>query len=720
MPMKTVKATCKVGACEPQCGLDLEIDAGRIVGVRPDKSHPISQGYACIKGIALPEYQNDPDRLVKPIKKKGAEWETVSWDVATTEIGQKLRQIGDQYGPTAIATYWGNAADTTGMICANSLCSAFGSPNSFNVLSLEYTDRGAVAQRVLGDQTLILQPDADNAHFALLLGTNPLVTQGMTLLQRRPRIGGDLKSISKRGGKVVVVDPRVTETTLIADQHLMIKPGTDLFLLLSMIRRILLTHSEDKRFLEKYTNGKEHWISIIKDYDTAWAASVTGIEEHTINRLADEFAQADSGFVTTRVGVQTSHNTTLTEWAVLTLNTITGNIDKPGGVYHHSGAINNTELIHKFTRRKNPAASRIGKYPQIFGGPPCTVFADDVLSDDPDRIRALLVIAGNPVISFPNTKKIEKALEKLDLLVCIDLYKSDTGSFADYNLPASTIYEKGGLHILTQPFEPYPFAEWRPKVVEPRGQSRPEWDITRDICRAARVPFLNNPIINILDKGMELFGSGFSEQHLAQYLLMSGMSQKKMSVKKLMRSEGGVKFGDVEWGKFLSSGLRTPDKKIQLCPPEFATELTQVLKTLPSLNNNLPFTLISGGRRLASFNTWTHNMPSLMEKLKGNHAVMNEGDGKRLGIADGGTIRVTSETGTLDIRAVLSTDIREGVVVVQQFWGHHYNSGQQLANKHPGVNVNLLHDDRVRDTFTGMPVFNGTPCKIECIDIIRA
>ncbi|MBL4799602.1 MAG: molybdopterin-dependent oxidoreductase, partial [Oleispira sp.] len=408
------------------------------------------------------------------------------------------------------------------------------------------------------------------------------------------------------------------------------------------------------------------------------------------------------------------------EWAVFTLNAITGNIDRPGGVYHHGGAIDNTALIHKFTKRKNPAPSRVGKYPQIFGGPPCTVFADDVLSDDPGRIRALIVIAGNPVISFPNTQKIEKALEKLDLLVCIDLYKSDTGTFADYNLPAATIYEKGGLHVLTQPFEPYPFAEWRPKVVEPKGEARPEWDIARDIFRAAGLPFLNNPIINALDKMMAVVGSGFSEQHLAQYLLVSGMSQKKMSLKRLMKTQGGIKFGAVKWGQFLKSGLLTEDKKIQLCPAEFSAELAKVLtQSLPD-KEEFPFTLISGGRRLASFNTWTHNMPSMMKKLQGNHATMNVDDAQRLGIANGGTIRVTSTTGTLDIRVVVSSDVRIGVLVIQQFWGHYYNSGQRLANKYPGVNVNLLHDDRVRDTFTGMPVFNGTACKIESIAITTA
>ena len=577
--MRTVKTTCKIGACEPQCGLEIDVDKGKIIEVRPDKSHPISQGYIFIKGKAVPEYQNDPERLLHPMKRSGDDFERIDWSTATTEIGNKLRQLVDQYGSTSVATYWGNAADTTGMIAANTICSALGSPNSFNVLSLEYTDRGMVAQEVLGDQTLILQPDADNSHFALLLGTNPLVTQGMTLLQRRPRVGGDLKNIGKRGGKVVVVDPRVTETTRISDQHIMIKPGTDLYLLLAMIHRILSNKSYDKKFVEQYTQGLSQWWELIEDYTPSKAAIITGIEELVIIKLADEFAAAKSGFVTTRVGVQTSHNTTLTEWSVMTLNAITGNIDRPGGVFFNPGALDNTALIHKFTKRKNPATSRIGKFPQICGGPPCTVFADDVLSNDPDRIRALIVIAGNPVLSFPNTKKVEKALEKLELLVTIDLYQSDTGSFADYNLPAATIYEKGGLHFVTMPFEPYPFAEWRKKIVEPRGQARAEWDIARDLSKAAKIPFLNNSLLNFVDKILSFFGCSFSEKHLAQLLFMSGMAKKKLSVKKLMMADSGIKVGEIEWGSFLKNGLLTQNNKIQLAPSKFVSRLKDVIVT---------------------------------------------------------------------------------------------------------------------------------------------
>ena len=702
--------TCKVGACEPFCGLEVTVEEGRVANVKPDKQHPISQGYVCIKGMQLPAIQNDPDRLLHPLRRSESGMEQISWETAVSEIGRQLRQIRDKYGPTAIATYWGNACDSTAITLTNSFCSAFGSPNSFNVLSLEYTDRGAVAGRVLGNENLILQPDADNASFALLLGTNPVVTQGMTLLQRRPHIQADLRSISRRAGRVVVVDPRYTETAKIADQHVAIRPGTDLFLLIAMIRHILDNNLYDQAFVNRYTTGLETWQQLSHQLTLAQATQITSIPASVIQELAEAFAAADGAFVTTRVGVQTSHNTSLTEWAVLTLNAITGNIDRPGGVYFNPGAVNIPTFIERFTKRKNPAPSRIGNYPQIFGGPPASVFADDVLSDDPGRIRALIVVGGNPVISFPNTQKMEEALGRLDLLVSIDLYVSDTGAFAHYNLPAATNLEKNGYHFLTSNFEPYPFAEWRPKVVEPRGESRPEWDIFRDLSRAAKVPFMNEPPVDWLDRFLGWFGSGFTPEMLYQFLLLG-----KTSLRRLRRARGGLKFGDIEWGNFLKEGLYTADKRIHLAPDDFADALPDVLQSPPLPTAEFPLLLISGGRRLASFNSWTHNIPALMEKLKGNWATLNPTDAERLDIETGDRIRVFSRTGSIEIKAIISPEIREGVVMIHQFWGHNYESGMRTSRQYPGVNVNFLHDDRLLDRFSGMPVFNGTPCRVELV-----
>ena len=508
----------------------------------------------------------------------------------------------------------------------------------------------------------------------------------------------------------MVVDPRRTETVAVADEHIAIRPGTDLFFLLGVISAIVNDGAADAAFIEAHTTGFDWWKSFARDFDFVRAAEVTDVPTSTMDRIAEEFSSADGAFATTRVGVQTSTNSTLTEWAVQSLNAITGNVDRPGGVYFNPGAIDVPGLIKKFTKRKNDAPSRVGGYPQIFGGPPAPVFADDVLSDDPGRIRALVVVGGNPVISFPNTPKVEKALERLDLLVSIDLYLSDTGTFADYNLPAATIYEKGALHFLTSTFEPFPYVEWKPKIVEPRGEARSEWDIFRDLSRAAKVPFLNNPAVHAIDRLMRMFGGSLTHEHFARYLLFG-----RTSLGRLKRAEGGIKLGDIEWGQFLRTRLETKEEKIVLAPEELVDAVPAAFDHAPRVSEELPFVLISGGRRAASYNSWTHNIPALMERLKGNFATLNQEDARALSISDGDLVRVVSATGAVEIEARLSDRIRPGVVMIHQFWGHTYESGMKTSRTHPGVNVNRLHDDRVRDRFTGMPVYNGTPCRVECV-----
>ncbi len=704
----THRTTCKIGACEPFCGVEIDVEGGRLTEIRPNPQHPITRGYACIKGMHVPDYVNHAERLLHPMARGPRGLERTEWAEATRQIGRRLREIRDAHGPRSIATYWGNAADSVSITLANTFCHAFGSPNSFNVLSLEYTDRGAVAERVLGNENLILQPDADRARFALLLGTNPIVTQGMTLLQRRAHIGAALSGIRKRGGRVVVVDPRRTETVRIADEHLAIRPGTDLFLLVAMIRHILERGLYDRPYVERHSTGVDAWRDATARVDPDAVSKITGIPRETIDRIAEEFARADGAFATTRVGVQTSFNTTLTEWAVTTLNAITGNIDRAGGVYFNPGAFDIPTLIEKFSRRRNPAPSRIGGYPQIFGGPPAAVFADDVLSEEPERIRALVVIAGNPVITFPNTKKMEAALKRLDLLVCIDIFPSDTCAFADYALPAATLYEKGGLHFLTSNFEPRPFLEWKPKLIEPRGEARSEWQIVKELSREAGVPFLNDPWLDRLARWLERVGIAFDESMLYRFLLLG-----KVRLGALQKRETGMDLGQMIFGALLEKGLRTPDQKLHLAPPEFVEGLRAVLADPPRPDSDWPFVLISGARRLASYNSWTHHIDALAEKLKGNWAMLNPEDAAVLGIEEGERVRVCSRVGEVEIEARLTPDVRRGVIAIHQFWGHVYETGTAATRRYPGVNVNHLHDDRVRDQFSGMPVFNGTPCRVE-------
>lgn len=711
-PVETSHAQCKVGACEPFCGLEVDIARGRIVRVRPDREHPVTNGYACIKGMAVPAYVNSPDRLLHPVRREGSEWKRSGWKQAISEIGGKLRDIAERHGPRAIATYWGNAADSIAITMANTFCHAFGSPNSYNVLSLEYTDRGVVAEHLYGNENLILQPDVTRSKFALLLGTNPLVTQGLTLLQRRPHVGADLRDARAAGGRLVVVDPRRTETARRADQHVVIRPGTDLFLLLSMIHTIIHERLHSDRFVRERTTGFEAWAEMVRPASPERMAEITGVPAETAREVARAFAASDGAYASTRVGVQTSHNSVLTEWAVATLAAITGNIDRPGGLYYNPGVVDTPALIEKFTKRKNRSPSRIGGYRAVFGGLPAAILPDEILTGGDGQVRALVVIAGNPVISFPNTRKVEEALRALELLVVVDLFVNDTAAFAHYVLPATTVYEHGGWHFLTSSFEQSPYAELRPKLVEPPGECRPEWDIFKDLSRAAGVPFLNNPLFDRLARLLDAVGLGFTPDLLARYLL-AGKQPTHRALRKSPRGAAGPAFA---FGRFFDDRILTSDRRIHLAPRELCDELGVALDRPPRPSSDFPFLLISGARRLASYNSWTHDIPELAEKLKGNFATLNQSDAELLGIEDGARVRIRSGVGCIEIEARCSRDIAPGVVAVHQHWGHVYDSGLTTSKRWPGVNVNHLHSDGVRDRFCGMPVFNGTPVAIERAD----
>jgi len=707
----TVRTTCKIGACEPYCGVEIDVTDGVMVAVRGDKAHPVSKGYLCVKGHHLLEYQNDPDRLTHPIRRTAAGHERSDWDTATTDIGTRLRSITDRYGPNSVATYWGNAADSANIVLALTTAGAFGSPNTYNVLSLEFTDRGAVASRVYGQEDVMLQPDADRTHHALLLGTNPAVTQGMALLQRRPGIRADLRDIQRRGGSITVVDPRQTETTSFADHHLAIRPGTDLYLLVGMISHILREDLTDTTWLETHADGTDVWQRLTADVDINEMASICDLPAAAITDEADRLALAPSAFVTTRVGVQTGPNTTLTEWAVTTLNAITGNIGRPGGMIFHGGASQPARFLLDGLLRNNFSPSLIGGHSHIFGGLPATVLADDILSDDPNRVRALLVFAGNPLISFPDTAKMEAALQRLELLVCFDIYHSDTGAFADWVLPAATQFEKSSMHFMVDKYEPTRRLEWRPKVVEPAGEARPEWEVVQDICLVADVPFLNNPVLHEMVIEHHARGVHYPEQAMYEGVLPDGIL-----LEDVMNTPGGLELDQVDPGDFLDHHITTPNRRVQLAPDDLVEGLGQLLDTPGRPDPAFPLLLISGQRQLHGFNSWTHNMVSLAKHLSEPAATIHIDLAARLDLTEGDLVRVSTAHSNVTVPVTITDRIRPDTVAIPQFWGHHYNSGQHHARQRPGVNVNRVHTTTDVDAYTAMPIFNARPCRIELAD----
>ncbi len=663
-----------------------------------------------MKGHNLLEYQNDPDRLLHPLRRTKDGFERADWSTATDDIGGRLRAITDEHGPDSVATYWGNAADSANIVLALTTAGAFGSRNTFNVLSLEFTDRGAVASRVYGDEGVMLQPDADHTEHALLLGTNPVVTQGMALLQRRPHIRGDLRDIQRRGGSLTVVDPRRTETTSFADHHLAIRPGTDLFLLVGLIGHILRNQLGDAAWLHRHADGIDEWERLSRDVDLDRIARICDLPRAVIEAEAERFATASAAFATTRVGVQTGPNTTLTEWAVTTLNAITGNIARSGGMIFHGGATEPARYLLDGLLRNNFTPSRIGGHAHIFGGLPATVLADDILSDADDRVRALIVFAGNPVLSFPDTPKIEAALARLDLLVCFDIYHSDTGAFADWTLPATTQFEKASMHFMVDKYEPTRRIEWKPQVVEPAGEARNEWDAMQDICVAADAPFLNNPRIHEEVVSHHRRGTHYPERAMYEAVLPDGIA-----LDDVIASPGGIELPSEPPDSFFARHVTTPSGRIDLAPVDLVDGLDGVLAADDPPDPDLPLWLISGQRRLRSFNTWIHNMVRLTEPLDEPTATIHPDLAAHHGLVDGDTVDLRTANGRIRLRVTVKDSIRPDTVAVPQFWGHTYDSGQHHARARPGVNVNHLHGTDDVDAYTAMPIFNGRPCAVEPI-----
>lgn len=474
-----------------------------------------------------------------------------------------------------------------------------------------------------------------------------------------------------------------------------------------MIQHILRTGSADRAWCEEHVTGLEAWDEIAAGIDLAQMSEVCDLPADEIVAEAERFAAAPSAFATTRVGVQTSPNTTLTEWAVATLNVITGNIDRPGGMIFHGGATQPAKYLLESIARGNFNPSRLGNYPHIFAGLPATVLADDILSDDPDRIRALIVFAGNPLISFPDTKKMEAALERLELLVCLDLYVSDTATFADWTLPATTQYEKSSMHFMVDKYDPSRRIEWKPQVVEPTGECRPEWQILQDICIAAGVPFLNNPKLHAEVLACRENGTLYPERAMYEAVLPDGIS-----LDDVISTPGGLELPGPEPAEFFAEQIKTLDRKIQLAPEDLVDGLRDALAAGPFEDERFPLKLISGYRKLRSYNTWAKNMPSLSDGLEVPSVTLHSDLADRYDLQEGDDVEVSTALGTITLAAKIDSGIRPDTVAIPQFWGHDYGGGQTHAAKRPGVNVNRLHTTSDRDRFTGMPIYNGRPCAI--------
>jgi formate dehydrogenase len=708
---------CRI--CEVYCGMIATVEDGRVTRLRPDKDHVLSRGYACPKGVTFHQVTHDPDRILHPMKREGTSWRRISWEQAVSEIGAGLKRIRDTHGPHAIGLYTGNPAGYSynHRVFSSSWIDAVGSRNSFGAGSQDNLGDFLASKFLYGASFLQPVPDLARTRWALIVGTNPVVSQGtlMHVVDAKRRIG----EIRERGGRVVVLDPRRTETARIASEHHFIRPESDALLFLAMIRTILEDGLAAEDFLAQHTSNLPWLRGAVARYTPEAVAERTAIDATTIRRLAHEIAQTEGACTFGRVVC--GRFGTLAAWALEVLNLVAGNLDRPGGMVFSDGLVDMVGIVDRMGRDEyGRHRSRIGDYPELLGELPSGILADEITTPGAGQIRALVVTAGNPVLSTPNGRALGAAMEQLELGVALDFYLSETAARCHYILPCTTYLEREDFPIFHAQLMTEPYAQWTEPVIPPQGEAKQEWEIFSLLSDAMGIPFLNNRAAAVLRRALRLAGRDFSPRWVIDAMIRLGPRgdrflpwSKGFNLRKLAAAPHGVSLGEVATG-ILARKLRTPDRRIHLRRPEIERELARLASEADHPESReFPLRLI-GRRDPRSNNSWLHNVPKLMQGHRCRSLRVHPADAARLGLETGGRAVVRSRIGFLEAEVKVTDEVMPGVVSLPHGWGHH-SPANRVATRDPGPDYNALVDAREIEPLAGMSRLNGMPVRVERI-----
>ena len=695
------------------------VDNGQLTQLRPDKDHPLSRGYACPKGIAMADVQNDPDRVVYPLKRVGGpgEFERVTWDEALDDIAARLARILDARGPEAVAWYMGNpgAFSYSHTLWAKGFLDGLGSPHYYSAGSQDVNNRFAASALLYGSPLLVPIPDLRRTDFLFMVGANPLVSHGSVL--SAPRVREQLNAVVDRGGRVVVVDPRRSETAR-QFEHVAIRPDTDAWLLLSMLQVIFAEGLEDRAATGGLVRGARALAERVHGFDPERTETMTNIPAEVVRQLARGFATAPSAAAYGRTGSCLGRFGTLVAYLLDALNAVTGNLDRPGGMVFGRPPIALDEIGERAgLATYGKVRSRFGDYPDVIGNLPATLIPKEITTPGKRQIRAFFVSAGNPVLSVPDGDALEAAFEQLDLLVSLDFYVTDTSRHADYILPATTFLEREDVPVAFMGFFSTPFVQVTEAVVPPRGEARQEWRIIDDLSRRIGIAPYSLPALRVLAR----LGMRVSPRRLVDALLrlgpagdLFGLRRSGLSLEKVARSPHGIVLGDHIATGVLGARVRHTDRRVHVDDPEVIEEIARLERSDGAVED-FPLSLI-GLRELRSHNSWMHNSPLLMRGGRTHALRIHPGDAAGAGLADGDVARLTSASGSLEVPVTVTDEMTPGTVALPHGWGHR-GGGWRLAVAAGGANVNQLapSDPDGLERLAGMAHLNGIPVRVEAV-----
>ncbi len=762
--MRTAIRTCPL--CEATCGLTLEVDdETRTVGkVRGDADDVFSKGFLCPKGVAVKELHEDPDRIRTPLlRQPDGSFAEATWDEAFALIDEKLPAVQAAGGKDAVAAYIGNpgAHNLGAIVYGRVLLKALGTKNIFSASTVDQYPKQMASALMFGTGTTVPVPDLDRTDMLLVMGANPLASNGS--LMTAPNARGRLRGIRARGGRIVVVDPRRTRTAEEADEHLFIRPGTDGLLLMALLQ-VIFAEGLDTPLDPTLYDGLEEVRALCVDFTPAAVSDLTGIAEDRIVALAHDLAGADRAAVYGRIGTTTQAFGTLNSWLVDVVNAVTGNLDSEGGAMFPrvaaGGANTKGEPGRGRGYRHGRWGSRVRGLGELFGELPVAVLAEEIETPGDGQVRALITLAGNPVVSTPNADRLAAALEGLDFMVSIDIYVNETSRHADVILPAPSALERSHYDLALYTFAVRDVANFSPAVFPCEGPD--EWETllrltgvvtgqgpNADVAAIDRFVALETIRRETTTVGSPIEG-GDAEALLAGYeaddaglrgpermldvLLRCGpygagypsaghpgpgLTEQAtgaaegcdgLSIDALLAAPHGIDLGPLSVR--LPEVLRTPSGKVELAPPLLTGDVARLHDVLEAGHDEEAMVLV-GRRDLRSNNSWMHNLPGLVRGPARCTAWVHPRDADRLGLIHGDPVLVTARTGAIEVPAEVTENVMPGVVSIPHGWGHDAPGVQMgVAGAHAGANSNVLCDEQIVEPLSGTAVLNGIPVSL--------
>ena len=704
-------STCTL--CEAMCGIEVTTQGREILAIVGDKKNPFSEGHVCPKAMALKDLYDDPERIRQPLERTADGWQAISWDSALDKVAQGLHTVQQQHGIDSVGVYLGNpnAHNMGAILFGPHFYRALKTKNRYSATSVDQLPHHIVSRKLFGHQSQIPIPDIDHTQYFMIIGGNPLASNGSIMTV--PHIKRRLKAIQKRGGKVVVVDPKKSETADISCEHHFIKPGTDALLLLAMLNTMFARQLAKPERLLSFAPELEQVDSFVEDYPPERVAAIVGIDAEEIRAMVEAFCQAESAVCYGRMGASVQAFGTLTQYLIMLFNMLSGNLDRAGGMMFTQPAAD--LLPHSGRGSIGKYLTRVRGLPAFGGEYPVSALAEEITSPGEGEITAMVIGAGNPVLSTPNGPQLDAAFEQLEFVVAVDFYITETTRHANIILPPVTALERDHYDIVFHNFAVRNSAKFSPAIFEPEADSRTDWQIY--LALAERLDELNGVPG---DKYASLWQQ--TPVGVVDDLLRSGKyanGQHNLSIKTLLQQPHGIDLGPLQPN--LPEAIYHDDKLIDLAFDYFMGDLSRLNKHFfavpPIVDNSLQ---LIGRRHLKTNNSWLHNSQRMVKGTdKGNKrctAQIHPQDAARFDIADGQQIKVRSRVGEVSIPAEVTEKIMPGVISIPHGWGHNKaDTNWSTAKAHAGVSVNDLTDEMVLDDLSGNAVLNGVPVWVEAL-----